>query len=195
MTKKSTTMLVITAFMLGYGARETVSNFSIQDPSHLQASMCFTPGMPCTQMIIDELNQAKHDIRVQAYSFTSKSIAEALVKAKRRGVDVQVILDKSQVNYKYSVYPQLAQASIPIFVDSKPAIAHNKIIMIDGVTTLTGSFNFTQAEEKRNAENILVLHQPEVTTAYLNNWNHRLMLSTDYSLYAKNLQNKSKKAA
>ncbi len=129
------------------------------------------------------LGQAQQSILVQAYSFTSTPIAEALVKAHARGVDVQVILDKSQVNYKYSVYPRLLKATIPVFVDSKPAIAHNKIMIIDGHTTLTSSFNFTAAAQKRNAENVMVVHDASISAAYRRNWENRLAQSVAYPVY------------
>jgi phosphatidylserine/phosphatidylglycerophosphate/cardiolipin synthase-like enzyme len=84
---------------------------------------------------------------VQAYSFTSAPIANALVDAHKRGVNVQVILDKSQRTEKYSSADFVARAGIPTFIDAKHAIAHNKIMVIDGYEILTGSFNFTKAAE------------------------------------------------
>jgi phosphatidylserine/phosphatidylglycerophosphate/cardiolipin synthase-like enzyme len=57
---------------------------------------CFTPGGNCTDAIVQALDEAKRTILVQAYSFTSAPIAKALLDAHKRGVQVQVILDKSQ---------------------------------------------------------------------------------------------------
>ena len=117
-----------------------------------------------------ELDGAKHSLRVQAYSFTSAPIAKALVDAKRRGVDTEVILDKSQRSEKYSSADFVAHADIPTFIDAAHAIAHDKVIVIDGETVITGSFNFTKAAEEHNAENLLVIHDKTLATKYLENW-------------------------
>ncbi len=94
---------------------------------------------------------------VQAYSFTSAPIARALRDAHKRGVAVTVILDRSQRSERYSSADFLAHAGIPIFIDAAHAIAHNKVMLIDGATLVTGSFNFTKAAQERNAENLLML--------------------------------------
>ena len=107
---------------------------------------------------------------VQAYSFTSKPIAEALVNAKRRGVEVRVILDRSQKSEKYSSADFVAHAGIETKSDEKHAIAHNKIMLIDSETIITGSFNFTTAAEEHNAENLLVIHSAELLKQYADNW-------------------------
>ncbi|MEO5334055.1 MAG: phospholipase D-like domain-containing protein [Magnetococcus sp. YQC-5] len=57
--------------------------------------VCFTPGSDCTSVIVKAIREAKTAIRVQAYSFTSAPIAKGLIDAKRRKIDVKVILDKS----------------------------------------------------------------------------------------------------
>ncbi len=67
---------------------------------------------------------------VQAYTFTSKPIAQSLIRAKKRGVDVKVILDESQISSKYSVINELFYQKIPIYIDYKPAISHSKIMII-----------------------------------------------------------------
>ena len=100
------------------------------------------------------MDGAKESVQVQAYSFTSAPITKALVDAHKRGVKIQVVLDKSQRTERYSSADFLQHAGIATFIDTKHAIAHNKII-IDGATVITGTFNFTQAAEERNAENLL----------------------------------------
>jgi phosphatidylserine/phosphatidylglycerophosphate/cardiolipin synthase-like enzyme len=98
------------------------------------------------------------------YSFTSTAIAKALVDAHNRGVKITVVLDKSNRTQNYSAADFVAHAEIPCYIDAKHAIAHNKIILIDGRTIITGSFNFTKAAESSNAENLLVIH--DHTTLY-----------------------------
>ncbi len=119
--------------------------------------VCFTPGEDCTGLIVRLLNEAKQEILVHAYSFTSAPIAEALVQAHRRGVAVTVILDRSQGRDQYSQADFLAHTGVPTFIDRRHAAAHNKIVLIDRHTVVTGSFNYTRAAQEKNAENLLVL--------------------------------------
>lgn len=136
--------------------------------------LCFTPGGTCTDRIINEINAARSEILVQAYSFTSAEIGKALVNAHKRGVRVEAILDRSQRTAKYSWATFLANMRVPTYIDSRHAIAHNKIIIIDAATTITGSFNFTKAAQEKNAENLLVIRSREIARAYRENWfDHR----------------------
>ena len=150
-------------------------------PSTTEEEVFFSPKGGCTQAIIDNLNWAEKYIRVQAYSFTSKPIAEALIAAHKRGVDVKVLLDKSQLHGKGSKLDLLANAGVPVFIDKKHAIAHNKVMIIDGVTVLTGSFNFSSAAEDKNAENLLVVRDKVVARKFRNNWNSHSRHSEPYS--------------
>jgi len=141
----------------------------------------FSPNGGCTDAVISALHDAKKSILVQAYSFTSAPIAEALVEAKKRGIDVQVILDKSQRTERYSGASFLANGGIPVFIDADHRIAHNKVMIIDGQTVITGSFNFTKSAETGNAENVLlILHAPELAKRYSENWQEHLAHSHKY---------------
>lgn len=118
---------------------------------------------------------------VQAYTFTSKPIAQSLIRAKKRGVDIKVILDESQISSKYSVINELFGQKIPIWIDFKPAIAHSKIVIIDNSKIITGSFNLTHAAESRNAENLLVITgDPLLVERYVENWKNRQSQSDAY---------------
>ena len=131
----------------------------------------FSPKGGCQTAIIHEIEAAKESIKVQAYSFTSALIAKALLQAKKRGVGVEVILDKSQETARYSSATFFHNQSIPLLIDDKHAIAHNKIIIIDQKVVITGSFNFSRAAEERNAENLLVIKGfPDLAKKYLTNY-------------------------
>jgi phosphatidylserine/phosphatidylglycerophosphate/cardiolipin synthase-like enzyme len=126
-------------------------------PSTGTTEIFFSPNGGATDAITREIGKARQEILVQAYSFTSKPIAKALVDAKKRGISVIAVLDKSQRTQKYSGATFLANAGIPVYIDSKHAIAHNKIMIIDRQTLISGSFNFTKAAEEKNAENLLII--------------------------------------
>lgn len=140
----------------------------------------FSPHGGCTEAVVDSLGKAKSTVIVQAYSFTSAPIAKALVDAHKRGVNVRVILDKSQRTERYSSADFVHNAGIPTYIDSKHAIVHNKVMVIDKRLVLTGSFNFTKAAEENNAENLLLIEDPAVAAKYSRNWEAHLEHSTLY---------------
>jgi len=104
-----------------------------------------------------------------------------LLDAKRRGVDVAIILDKSNRTAKYSAADFTAHGGIPTYIDAAHPIAHSKIMIIDDATVITGSFNFTKADEESNAENLLVLHSRELAARYLENWTAHQAHSQPYA--------------
>ena len=140
----------------------------------------FSPKGGATEACVAVIEKARRQIYVQAYSFTSAPIAKALVAAHMRGVVVEVILDKSQRTEKYTSADFVAHAGIPTFIDAKHAIAHNKIMIVDGLTVVTGSFNFTKAAEENNAENLLVLKDAKLAARYLENWQEHKAHSEAY---------------
>lgn len=166
MLKKSFIAIILCAVLPCYVLAETITGNDIQ-----QVSVFFSPRGGCSAAIVKELDAAKTEILMQAYSFTSAPIAKALLDAKKRGVTVKVILDKSQRTQKYSAYTFLKNQGIPVYIDAAHAIAHNKIITIDQETVITGSFNFTKAAEEKNAENLLIVKSKELTNLYTSNWN------------------------
>ncbi len=153
-------------------------------PSSAQPAweVCFTPGGECTKAIATALENARSSVLVQAYTFTSAPIAKALLEASRRGVKVEAILDGiNRRSARYSGADLLARAGIPVRIDVAHAIAHNKVIVIDGSTVLTGSFNFTRAAQEKNAENLLVIHDPALAARYAQNWQVHAAHSEPYT--------------
>jgi phosphatidylserine/phosphatidylglycerophosphate/cardiolipin synthase-like enzyme len=148
--------------------------------SQATVEVFFSPKGGCTEAIVSALDHATNTVLVQAYSFTSAPIAKALVDAHKRGVKVQVVLDKSQRTEKYSSADFVAHAGIPTSIDSKHAIAHNKVMVIDAHKVLTGSFNFTKAAEESNAENLLVIEDVALAGKYTTNWQEHLKHAEPY---------------
>jgi phosphatidylserine/phosphatidylglycerophosphate/cardiolipin synthase-like enzyme len=148
----------------------------------------FSPKGGATDTVVNALDHATNAVLVQAYSFTSAPIAKALVDAHRRGVKVQVILDDSQRTEKYSEADFLRNSGIPTLIDARHAIAHNKIIIIDGYLVLTGSFNFTRAAEEHNAENLLLINDPVLAKQYIANWQVHEQHSEPFERAAKPVQ-------
>ena len=150
-----------------------------------EVQVYFSPKGGCTQAVVDTLGKAKGSVFVQAYSFTSTPIAKALVEAHKRGVKVSVLVDKSQRSEKYTSATFLFNNGIPCSVDAKHTIAHNKVMVIDGETVITGSFNFTKAAEESNAENLLVIKDAQLAKTYSVNWHQHAEHSETYEGFHK----------
>jgi len=131
----------------------------------------FSPDGGCTDAIVREINQARQQVVMQAYTFTSIPIATALVNARGRGVLVAVIFDKGMQGAERGIARLLTSNGVVVAVDAQTGIAHNKIVVVDSATVITGSFNFTDAAEHHNAENLIVVRRPDVAAAYVNNFN------------------------
>ena len=140
----------------------------------------FSPKGGWQDAIVRELGAAKTYVHVQAYSFTSAPIARALVDAAKRGVKVEVVIDKDRVTENCSEATYFANQGVPVFADGKHAIAHNKVMVIDGQTVLTGSFKFTKAAEESNAENLLVIRSADLAAKYEKNYQEHLAHSVKY---------------
>lgn len=140
----------------------------------------FSPNGGAQEAVVKEINGAKKNIFVQAYSFTNQPIAKALVEAQHRGVSVYMILDKSNQTAKYSAADFTDHFGVDTYIDDKHAIAHNKVMIIDKVTVITGSYNFTRAAENNNAENLLVIHSAQLADAYFANWAEHQKHSVPY---------------
>jgi phosphatidylserine/phosphatidylglycerophosphate/cardiolipin synthase-like enzyme len=92
----------------------------------------FTPWDDAEGAIIRALAEAQQSIHVQTYLLTSRSISQALISAKKRGVAVAILADQKMLDTgQNSQIPLLAAADIPVRLETRYAIAHNKIILID----------------------------------------------------------------
>jgi phosphatidylserine/phosphatidylglycerophosphate/cardiolipin synthase-like enzyme len=138
-----------------------------------KVTILFSPNGGCTEFIMRRLNEAKVQILVQAYVL-SGVIVTGLTDAKKRDIDVRVMLDDAEATMKWSPIAQLKAAKIPVYLDSKHNIAHNKVMIIDHNIVFTGSFNFTTAAEKSNAENLLCIDDNMIAKVYRANWDTHL---------------------
>lgn len=146
----------------------------------------FSPEGSALQLVLKTIETSQHEIRLMGYSFTSPEVVSALVRAKRRGVDVRVVLDwKANTgknnNASKAAMNILASAGIPVRTVSAYKILHDKVIVADGRNTQVGSFNFTRAAERSNSENVLVVwDDPALARSYLNHWTSRWAQGTDW---------------
>jgi len=149
-------------------------------PAGASFDLGFSPGGSSLAVVLKAVESAKVSILVAAYEFTSREIADALVAAADKGVKVQVVADFKASHDRASVLDRLRRANIPVRLDRRYAIHHHKFMVVDGETLETGSFNYTEAAVKHNAENALVLwHVAPLAQAYTKEWNRLWAESTN----------------
>ena len=128
--------LLVASFCVGFGAHNMFFPNNASAPSPIirthdfTCRACFTPSQACLPLIIAEIDLAKTSIHMQAYSMTSKPIADALVRANARGVSIIIIADKSQQRERHTQIKNLTRAGILVYIDHKPSIAHNKLAIL-----------------------------------------------------------------
>jgi phosphatidylserine/phosphatidylglycerophosphate/cardiolipin synthase-like enzyme len=152
--------------MIGGGSSNAMADGFSMD----SCSVHFSPKGGTISALVQYIGTAKKSIRLLAYNFTSADVANALIEAHNRGVDVQVVLDHSVPTEKNSMLGSIRAAKIPAFIDKTHKIAHNKVILVDDEWIETGSFNYTDNAEKFNGENALICHGKEAHDLYLADW-------------------------
>ncbi len=162
-------------FFLGFQVNKYSSNNSIKivNDDDIEVDIRFSPRGGCTDLAKTRIINAKKSILVQAYYFTSEVLATELIKAFKRGVDVKILMDKSQLHHKHSKLKYFKNYGIKTFIDKVSGLSHNKIMIVDNLYVLTGSFNWTDSAEKRNSENLLLIKSKKIADIYKKNWYKR----------------------
>lgn len=136
-----------------------------------EVSVSFSPKGGCQDAIIEQIDSAKSSIHIAMYYFTSHDLAEALVKAKKKGVTIKVILDKGQKGNKKGRQGEfLIDNNIPVSYAPSSGIMHHKFAVIDKSIVITGSYNWTPSAETRNNENLLIIQSPDIAKRYIKVW-------------------------
>lgn len=136
----------------------------------------FPPWDDAESALVEALDAARSEVLVQAFLLSSRRISDHLIAASRRGVSVRILADARQhETMPTSLLDKLAQAGIPVWLETRYAHAHSKVMIIDVQATspvvITGSYNFTRSAQRRNAENLLILRgNRELTERYASNW-------------------------
>lgn len=151
-----------------------------------QIEVGFAPGEGAEKLVLKVIDGARHEVRLIAYSFTSASVVEALVRAKKRGVDVQVVVDEKhnlsdRAGKAVHALSTLYHAGIPVRTVSDWPIQHSKVVIADRRNVETGSFNYSASAADRNSENVIVIwDNPELAEHYLRHWGTRYLRGRDF---------------
>lgn len=154
------------------------------DRAHVEVA--FTPGDDIAGLIVKRIERAKASVQVQAYLFTDRRIANALLAARKRGVEVEIIGDAAQQQAGGLPHLRaLERAGARVYLNDTLAASHNKIVIVDGglpaATVVTGSYNFTHAAQSKNAENVVVISgNRAVTDRFVENFDSHRRHSTPW---------------
>jgi phosphatidylserine/phosphatidylglycerophosphate/cardiolipin synthase-like enzyme len=120
--------------------------------------------------VIAEVNAATTSIRFAAFSFTDFDLAKAMMDRSAAGVGVQGVFETTGSMTEAAELRTLYCAGIPVFQDGNAGVLHNKVIIIDGTTVVSGSFNFSSNAANNNDENLMIIKNAEIAQLYLQEW-------------------------
>ena len=147
---------------------------SPQNTSHQQVKLgetlietCFAPEDGCAMQLIDLLGQAQRSIRFMAFSFAHDGIGEAVRERAHAGVAVQGVFETSGSDTEYSEFGMMKRQKLDVLQDGNPYNLHHKVFIIDEKIVVLGSFNFSENADNSNDENLLVLHNADISKEFL----------------------------
>lgn len=147
----------------------------------------FSPDGSAQALVLKVIDSARKELRVLAYNVTSVSVARALIRAKKRGVDVRLVVDhrlnveEDRKGKSRAALSALVNAGVDVRTTQAFLAHHDKVIVADRETVELGSYNFTEAAAKRNSENVLVnWRNPALARAYLAHFERNRAASVPY---------------
>lgn len=153
-------LIAVTALLLSCESQDGAS-----DP---EVYFCADPHGTCTEVVAGLVGEAGSTVECAIYSLTDEDIAQSLIDAAGRGVQVWVLYDESQAGGKdmKALVELLGNSGVYVRADGNPSIMHHKFVVVDGAAVATGSFNFTNNANWNNDENLLVIRSPGIAGQY-----------------------------
>ncbi len=136
------------------------------EASSVQNEICFSPGTSCQSAIIRLIRSAKREINICVFTISDDTISNEIISAHKRGVTIKIISDDDKQYDRGSDIEKLSTHGISVRVDKTSNHMHNKFMTVDGVSSLTGSYNWTRSAAKYNQENIVVSNDQHVVKAF-----------------------------
>ena len=130
----------------------------------------FSAGTGCSDELVKTIGAARWFINLQASHQICDPVINALIDARKRGVQVEVILDKGAKAQTNATADALVKAGIKTYIDAKHGMAHSSLLIVDEGQIVTGSFDFTKAPDDSASENILIISDTALTAKYLESW-------------------------
>jgi phosphatidylserine/phosphatidylglycerophosphate/cardiolipin synthase-like enzyme len=187
-------IFIITSLITGCSAKNvnaetknnTVQIQSTESKDNSQIETYFTKKEGnLDQILIKEINTAQKNLNVAIYSLTKENIANAILEAKKRGLDIEVITDKqeSQSKAQKAILDKFKANGIPVKINSHSGLMHLKLTIIDNKTVCGGSYNYTQNATEKNDENLIVIRNSNIINEYLTEYNSMWSNTSDYKNY------------
>lgn len=149
---------------------KVISQPRIEPPEPSPIDVYFSPEDPCPDVIIRQFRSTRQFADVCVFTITDNRIADAMIEAHRRGIQVRVISDDDKSTDLGSDIMRLSDAGIDIRIDRSHYHMHHKYAVFDRVRVLTGSYNWTRGAADQNEENFLIAPDPRLAQLYLNNF-------------------------
>ena len=126
----------------------------------------FCPEDNCEEKVLEILKTARERIYFMTFSFTSDEIGEEIVKNFHYGVDIKGIFDTTQAGSQYSEFNKMSELGMNVKKDKNPKNMHHKVFIVDDAV-IFGSYNPTDSGNKRNDENVLVIHNRGIAEQFI----------------------------
>jgi phosphatidylserine/phosphatidylglycerophosphate/cardiolipin synthase-like enzyme len=171
------TLSFLISFCTAYGETVTLQKTVMR--------VLFSPQDDCAREIVSAIDKAERYVYVAMYFFTSRPIAQAVIRARDRGLDVKVCLDDEQPHYEYTKSRFLENNNIDVRYVGGSGIMHNKFCVIDDRITITGSYNWTARADLENDENVLIIDSAEIASIFkaqfARYWDGTFMDTSEYT--------------
>ncbi|MFN8636845.1 MAG: phospholipase D-like domain-containing protein [Chloroflexota bacterium] len=143
----------------------------------MQVQVMFSPDNGIAQRLADRIKQAQSQVRFLAFSFTHDAMGQAVMDRARNRVSVAGVFEKTGSETRFSEYGAMKQAGLEVYQDGNPYVMHHKVFVLDGRTTVFGSFNFSDGADKENDENCVIVDDPGFASRYLEEVDRMLALA------------------
>ncbi len=137
----------------------------------------FAPEDDTIDHIVGVINGAKESVYFMAFSFTQDDIGKAIVAKHRAGVKVGGVFETTGSSVPTSEYTKMKRAGLDVYTDDNPWVMHHKVIIVDGHITIFGSFNFSDNAANSNDENLLIVDNADIATAFKAEYDRVLALA------------------
>ncbi len=136
-----------------------------------EVDIYFSPADHFKDKLISLINSSTSKIYFMIYAFTDQDVADALIDAKNRGVEIKGVFDEDFNYSQYSKYDYLKTAGVDVKLDGGSFLLHDKVMIFDNKRVVTGSYNFTISANSENAENSLVINNEKIYKLYEEEFN------------------------
>jgi phosphatidylserine/phosphatidylglycerophosphate/cardiolipin synthase-like enzyme len=158
----------------GFGAQKGFWQVFFTAPTGSRDPSTYVGGID-TQ-IVAAISQTQRTLDIAAFEWNLQSMTDAVLAAKRRGVQVRIVADDdNNVDDAESLIGQLINAGIPVVSDNRSAFMHNKFMIMDSTTVWMGSWNYTINDTYRNNNNALSLRSRRVVEDYQAEFNEMFL--------------------